>query len=132
MAFVFGGLFLLLAGGCGVIAWIFRDEIADATVDFSEAVTVEEPASSRVTGVDVSDDYEIEASLTAAGSSTTSHFRLDLEISADDRLLGIAEAVLRSVEPAEERVEDVFNTIPASSPIDDVSCQVVRIVRVDA
>lgn len=132
LALAFGGLFLLLAGGCGVLVFVFRDEIADAVVDFSEAVVVEEPSSCRVTGIDVSEDYEIEASLTAVETAVTSHFRLDLEVGTDDRVLGIAEAVLRDVEPGEERTEDVFNTIPAVEPVGAVSCRVVRVVRVDA
>lgn len=132
LALVLGGLFLLLAGGCGVLVWVLRDEIADAAVDFSDAVVVYEPAACAVTGTDAANDYEIEASLVAVEAPVTSHFRLDLEVSADDGVLGITEAVLRDVEPGEERTEDVFNTISASEPIGAVTCQVVRIVRVDA
>ena len=132
LAFVFGGLFLLLAGGCGVLAWVFRDEIADATVDFSEAVPADDPASCQVTGIDLSEDYEIEASLTALESSVASHFRLDLEVATGDRVLGAVQAVLRDVEPGEERTEGVFNTISAAEPVEAASCRVVRVVRVDA
>jgi hypothetical protein len=132
VAVVFGGLFLLVAGGCGALAWIFRDEIADAAIDFSDAEVVDEPASCRVTGVDLGDDYEIEATLRATRTSVPSHFRLDLEVSAGDRLLGEVEGVLRSVEPGEERTEGVFNTIPATDPVGDTVCSVVRVLRVDA
>jgi hypothetical protein len=132
LALVLGGLFLLLAGGCGALAWVFREEIADATVDFSDGVAVDEPASCVVTGVDLANDYEIEATLTPVETTVVSHFRLDLELTAGDRTVGRAEAVLRSVAPGEARTESVFNTIAASEPIGEVVCSVVEVVRDDA
>lgn len=133
VAIVFGGIFLLMAGGCGVFIWAYRDEIADATVDFSDGAPSDDPGTCLVTGTDFGEDYEIEATLTALSAEVESHYLLDFEvIGSDGRVLGAEEAVFRSMRPGEERTEDVFNVITADEPPASVSCKVTRVLRIDA
>lgn len=133
LAIIFGGLFLLVAGGCGVFLWSFRDQIADEIVDFSDAVTVDDPATCQVTGTDFADDYEIEATLTATSARVESHYQLRVQVTGPQGdVLGTEDTVLRSMAPSEQRTEDVFNTIPAPEPVELVTCTVTRVLRVDA
>ncbi len=133
IAIVFGGIFLLMAGGCGVFIWAYRDEIADATVDFSNGVAVDDAATCAVIGRDFGEDYEIEATLSATSANRESHYLVDFEVlSASGRTLGVEDVVFRSMEPGEQRTEGVFNTISADDPIDTVTCNVTRILRTDA
>ncbi|MGI9598083.1 MAG: hypothetical protein ACR2QK_18105, partial [Acidimicrobiales bacterium] len=80
IAIVLGGIFLLMAGGCGLFIWTFRDEIADATIDFSDAVAVDDQGTCRVTGIDFGEDYEIDATLIATSATVDSHYLVDFEV----------------------------------------------------
>ncbi len=131
LALVFGGVFLLVAGGCGLFIWSFRDEIVDATIDFSDAVVVDDPASCAVTGVDFGEDYEIDATLTATSAQADAHYLVGIRVvGADGAVLGVEDAVFRSMAPSEQRTEGVFNTISAREPVESVSCEVTEVARV--
>lgn len=133
LAFIFGGIFLLMAGGCGVFIWSFRDEIADATIDFSDAVEVDDRATCSVTGVDFGDDYAIDATLRAVTAEADSHYRVEFEVlDGAGTVVGSDDVVFRSMSPDEERTEDVFNVISASEPAESVTCNVTRVLRAGA
>ncbi len=133
LAIIFGGVFLLAAGGCGVFVWAFREEIADSAIDFSDSEIVDPGlASCDIVGVDFGEDYEIEATLTADNDGRA-HYQLDFEVlDADGQPLGTELAVLRNMEPGETRTESVFNTIDATDPIESVTCEIFVVSRVDA
>lgn len=133
LAIVFGVLFLLMAGGCGAILYVFRDQIADATIDFSDGVPVDNEVSCEVVGLEFGTNYDIEATLSATDSTMESHYRLDFEVvSADGRQLGADQTVFRNMQPGERRTEDVFGTIAGSDPYETTSCRVVELLRVPA
>ncbi len=131
LAIVFGVVFVLLAGGCGVFLYAFRDQIADAAVDFSDGVPAGDAASCEVVGLAFATNYDIRATVDVNETQVESHFQLRVEVlSSDGEVLGSDEAVFRSMDPGEERTEEVFPTITASDPYETTTCQVVRVLRV--
>ena len=131
LAIIFGVVFLLLAGGCGLFVYSFRDEIADATIDFSDSVEVDDEATCSVLGVDFSGNYEIEATLTAADSADESHYQLTFQVIEEDgTLVGEDMTVFRSMASGERRTENAFNVIVAEVDVDAVTCTVTAVRRV--
>lgn len=133
LAIVFGLVFLLIAGGCGVVFYAFRDEIADAAVDFSNGVAVTDEASCDVLGVDFGTTYEIDATVFATDSTVDSHYQLSFEVrSSDGDLLGEDVTVFRDMAPEERRTKGVFHSISADEPYETTTCEVVGLLRVSA
>ena len=133
LAIVFGVLFLLVAGGCGAFLYSFRDEIADATIDFSDSEVADEAASCEVTGVDFSGNFGIDVTLEANADIEPSHYQVTFEVrTLDGELLGADKTVLRSMEPGERRTEDAFNAIVGSEDVESVMCEVSGVRRVEA
>ncbi len=133
LAIVFGVLFLLLAGGCGAFLYSFRDEIADATVDFTDSEVADDAASCEVSGLGFSGNFEIDVTLEANADIEPSHYQVTFEVSTlDGELLGADKTVLRAMDPGERRTEDAFNVIVASEEVDAVTCAVSGVRRVAA
>lgn len=130
---IVGGVFLFVIAGCGALAYLGRNEISDALIDFSASEVVFEPALCRVTGVDFADDYEIEVELLAQEAAIASHYEVSFVVVDDvGSVIGADYGVLQSVSPGESRVEDVVTIISADRPVEAVSCEVTEIRRVDA
>ena len=134
---VFGAVFLLLAGGCGLFAYNFRDEIADATIDFTDADPIaldgDMSVACQVVGAGFGENYGVDVTLTAPPDAVASHYLIEFQLLADDgEPLGTDSTVLRDMAPAEERTEDAFNTIVISADAETVSCEVSEVRRVDA
>ncbi|MGH1491713.1 MAG: hypothetical protein ACRBK7_20355, partial [Acidimicrobiales bacterium] len=133
VAIVFAVLFLLLAGGCGLFVWAFSEELGDAMVSFDNGVPTDDPASCRVTGTDFAEDYVIEATVVAESAQVQSHYQLELVVTdPEGQTIGLADGILRSVDPGEERTEEVYNTVDSAEPIESVTCEVRRVLRIDA
>jgi len=151
LVLIFGAVFLLMAGGCGLFVYNFRDEIADATIDFSAADPVPLDGSVAV-GCDVrgtgfGENYGVDVTLTApataagddaaadnaAGEDATSHYQVAFELFGEDgELIGADSTVLRDMAAGEERTEDAFNTIVITDDVETVSCTVTELRRVPA
>ncbi len=133
LVIVFSIGFLLLAGGCAAFLYSFRDEIADATIDFSDSTIVEDEATCDVVGVAFGENYEIEVTVEASSDVADSHYQVTFEILTEDgELLGADKTVLRSMVPGERRTEDAFNSIVASNDVETVVCRVNGVRRVTA
>ncbi len=137
LVLIFGAVFLLLAGGCGLFVYNFRDEIADATIDFTDADPIaldgDVPVACEVVGAGFGENYGVDVTLTSPADAVASHYQVEFQLLADDgELLGTDSTVLRDMAPAEERTEDAFNTIVISADAETVSCEVSEVRRVTA